>query len=800
MRLPLSWIKEFVDVDLPAQEIAKVLTMAGLEVDSIEFVKPSFEKVVVGKVIEVSKHPEADKLVIAKVTDGTETYQVVCGAPNCQVGMKTALALIGAVLQEADGQSFKVKKSKIRGVESFGMLCSGKELRISDDEDGIIHFSSDVVEGNDVGALYADTIFEISLTPNLGHCASVLGVARELSAVLRKPLRYDPISVVEDSTIPIDKSIQVKVSDPTGCPRYAGRIVRNVKIGPSPEWLQRRLEKCGLRPINNVVDVTNYVLMEIGQPLHAFDYEKIVGQLIEVRRAQEGESFTTLDGKERNLIAEDLVICDGERPVALAGIMGGQNSEVDDATSFVFIESAFFNPSVIRRTSKRLGLQTDSSKRFERGCDPNMVTEAVDRAAALMQMVAHGTVASGTLDVKQTNFPQKQVECRLRRIETLLGIHLGVSEIEDIFHRLGFSSHWNGRDTFSVRVPTFRHDINSEVDLIEEVARVYGYQNIPQNPPRFHPSNIPHAPIYVFEQEARGRLMGLGLQEVITCDLIGPTLIDIVQDNSLPAEMVVHVVNPTSIEQSILRTTLLPGMLQTIKHNYDHQLSDVSIFEVGRIHYKKDDAYKEQSVAGIVLMGSSRPHHWDRKPQDWDFFDLKGMVESFLKLLNVNDVTFKSNTLNSLHPGRQAAIFVKDLEIGSMGEVHPEVMKRLDVPKRVYFAEINLHDLYKVQQKGQKAKDIPIYPGSERDWTITLKESLPISTVFDAIASTKSALLERVTLVDLYRSEKIGHGVKNATFRFVYRDPAKTISQTVVDGEHARILDGVRVQQGIGNW
>lgn len=800
MKVPLSWIQEFVPVNLPPQEIAKMLTLAGLEVDAIIPVQPSFEKVVVGRVLEVKKHPEADKLVLAKVSDGTETYDVVCGAPNCKEGMKTALALIGAVLHEEDGQSFKVKKSKIRGAESFGMLCSGKELGISDEEDGILEFDAHIPEGADVAEMYTDTILEISLTPNLGHCASILGVARELSAALNIPLNYQPVSVVEDGPHSIAHEIQVKVSHSAGCPRYSGRLVRDVKIGPSPSWLKQRLEKSGLRPINNVVDVTNYVLLELGQPLHAFDFDRLEGKAIDVRLATANESFVTLDGKERVLAAEDLVICDGARPVALAGVMGGQNSEVTEATTSIFIEAAYFTPSVIRRTSKRLGLQTDSSRRFERGCDPNIVLQAADRAAALIQLIAGGKVSSDFIDIKSGAFPEKVVECRLKRIEELLGIHLGVSEIEDIFKRLGFRSHWNGRDVYTVHVPTYRHDVNYEVDLIEEVARLYGYDNIPRKSPVCHPSSIPHAPIFVFEREVRRRLMERGLQEIITCDLIGPTLMNIVQDNSLPEDMQVRVLNPTSIEQSVLRTSLLPGMLQSVKLNYDHQIHDLSLFEVGRIHFRKETHFKEQSVAGIILSGKDRPHHWDRKPQEWDFYDLKGIVETFLSLLNIPAATFRPNALNTLHPGRQAAIFVGDLEVGSMGEVHPDVMTRLDVPKKVYFAEINLHDLFKVRLDTQQMKEIPIYPGSERDWTVTLKETLPIETVFDAIHKVRSPLLEQVTLLDIYRSEKLGKELKNVTFRFVYRDLAKTISQTAVDGEHARILDGVRLQQGIGNW
>lgn len=790
MKISLSWLKQYIEVKLSPPQIAKILTMAGLEVDSIQQAVIGFDKVVVGKVVSVEKHPNADKLCVATVSDGGQSYQVVCGAPNCRPGIKTALALVGATLTEKDGKKCKVKQSKLRGVESFGMLCSSSELGLSEDHDGIVEFAEHIKEGTDVAEMYADAIFEISLTPNLGHCSSVIGVARELSAATGEKLRFPETNVNEDLEN-IASDTKVSILDPERCPRYACRLIKDVRVGPSPEWLQKQLIASGLRPINNIVDVTNFVLLEMGHPLHAFDFDKLEGKEIIVRTAKAGESFTTLDGKERVLTATDLLICDRTKAVAIAGVMGGQNSEVSETTQNVLLEAAYFLPSAIRKTSKRLGLSTDASKRFERGCDPNALPFVLDRAAALIQQTAGGKVCSGIIDAAHAQFPDKHIKCRLSRVNSLLGILLSVSEVEAIFHKLGLHTHWDGQDTFSVRVPTYRVDLENEIDLIEEVARLYGYDNFLKTANPYHASPLPHTPIYLFEKEIRSRLIGEGLQEVLTCDLIGPSLMDIVRDTVMPQESLIKVLNPTSLEQSILRTSLLPGLLQIVKYNWDRQNQNIHAFEIGRVHFKENDQYIEQPVMGIVLSGKRNPHHWDIKPSEDDFFDLKGIIEDLLSELKIEQASFRKNSLDIFHPGRQAAIYCGELEIGSLGEVHPAILRRLDVPQPIFFAELSLPDLYKVRQQNQKFQEIPIYPGSERDWTIALAEAIPIADVLAMIRTMPSQFLENVTLKDVYRSEKIGKDVKNVTFHFMYRDRKKTVEQENVDAEHARLTDEV---------
>jgi phenylalanyl-tRNA synthetase beta chain len=790
MKIPLSWLKEYIDCHLPPAQIAKMLTMNGLEVDGIETVALGFQKVIVVKVIDVQKHPTANKLSIATVTDGVNSYQVVCGAPNCRPGIKTAFAMVGATLVNDQGTPYTIKSAKIRGVDSFGMLCTGKELGLSESHEVILEFADQLTEGADVAEMFADTVFDISLTPNLAHCASVMGVARELSAAMSSPVRYPEITV-EEIKEDVSSAARVQVRDSTNCPRYVCRVIKDVKVAPSPVWLEKRLSACGIRSVNNIVDITNYVLMEMGHPLHAFDLDLLDGKEIRVRSALEGERFVTLDGKEQIMKAQDLLICDKEKPVAIAGVMGGLNSEVSDNTHNILIESAYFLPTSIRKTSKQLHLQTEASKRFERGCDPNILVQAVDRAAMLIQQIAGGGVYAGVIDVAERTFPEKHITCRLSRINHVLGTHLSVSEVESVFNRLQLPHIWNGRDTFTVRAPTYRVDLQSEIDLIEDIARIYGYDNIGMSNSRFHGSTLPHAPIFLFEREVRSQLVAEGLQEFLTSDLIGPTLMEIVRDDEMPEESVIRVLNPTSIEQSILRTSLLPGLLQVVKYNWDHQNHHVSGFEIGRIHFKEGDQYKEQTVAGIVLSGKSRPHHWDQKPHDFDFFDLKGVVENVLQELRINDLSFQVNRLDTFHPGRRASVYVGSFEIGSLGEVHPTILRRLDVPQRIFFAELNLHDLFKVQEKSYKMEDIPIYPGSERDWTITLREEIPIADVFDMIDSTASPLLEKTSLLDVYRSEKLGQGLKNVTFRFMYRDTNKTVAQESVEAEHRRLTNEV---------
>jgi phenylalanyl-tRNA synthetase beta chain len=782
MKVPLSWLKEFIDLEASPHQIAQTLTTLGLEVEGVELNRPSFENVVIGKVTSTQKHPGADRLTVAQVTDGKQTFQVVCGAPNCREGLKVPFAKVGA---EIHGQ--KVKEAKLRGVESFGMLCSAKDLGLGENHDGLLEFQDHLSVGADVADLYADTVFDVSLTPNLGHAASVLGVARELAASLSLP-HIIPSSNIEEGKEATGSLIQVSILEKSACPRYTCRVIRGVKAGPSPDWMQERLKACGIRPINVIVDITNYVQHELGHPLHAFDLNKLSAKQINVRMAKENETIVTLDGKKRELNRSDLVIADKEKAVAIAGVMGGENSQVCDTTEEIVLEAAYFDPRVIRKTAKRLAIQTESSRRFERGADPNGVVDALNRATALIRLFAGGEVAGGIIDIKEKPFVEKVISCRLSRIVKVLGVVLSVDEVEEIFKRLHMPIEWDGQDTFKITIPTYRVDVTAEIDLIEEVARIWGYDRFPKLGSNFSTSTLPDSPIYLFENKVRAQALSLGLQELLTCDLIGPSLLDVVGGDLMPEENQAKVLNPTSIEQSVLRTSLLPGFLQVVKTNCDQQNPDIHGFEVGRIHFKLEEKYFEHSMLALILSGNNRMHHWGEKPRKVDFFDLKGIVENLLKELGAKEIIFKKSTFFHFHPGRQASVFVLGKQVGKLGEVHPSIQKRLDVTEKILFAEIDLHELFELVEKEILMAPLALYPASDRDWTVTLQPNIEGGGLLEKIRSIPSPLLESVSLWDVYESQKLGKGVKNVTYRFVYRDKKGTVSQEAVEKEHAKLI------------
>ncbi len=790
MKLPLSWIQELIPNTLSPEEISDRLTMAGLEVEEVKAQELPFTGVVVGKVIECGPHPEAEKLKLTKVTDGNDEFQVICGASNCRKGITIAFARPGARLTDAEGKVSKIKKTKLRGVDSYGMICSERELGLSDEHEGILEMEEGLTLGQDLHELFGDVLFDIALTPNLNHCASAIGVVRELSALTGSSWNRPKYSVTE-GTESIDGLTSVTVDAAEACPRYACRLIQGVKIGPSPQWLVKRLEGCGVRSVNNVVDATNLVLMESGHPLHGFDYDRLAENRITVRFADQGETFQTLDDETRTLTKEDLLICDGEKAVALAGIMGGLNSEISDGTTNVLLESAYFQPTTIRRTSKRLGLSTEASKRFERGADPQQVLPSLDRATALIQDLAGGTIAKGVIDQKTSDFPKRTIHCRHARVNKILGTQLAIGEMEQIFHSLEFGTKWDGKEAWKVTVPTYRGDLSIETDLIEEVARIYGYDNIPRERARYTSSPLPHAPIYLFEKEVRQRLNAEGLQEFLTCDLIGPSQLALLSEQAFPRDRVISVQNPTSLEQSILRPSLLPGILQVIKHNADQRMFDICGFEVGRIHFKNDEGFKEQTMASVVMTGQKLPISWSTNEEEVDFFDLKGRITNLIEGLGIQDANYAPSALQSLHPGRQAAITIGDLTVGAMGEVHPATLRKMGIGRRVYFAELNLHDLFSLCKNGVKMSPLPQFPGSERDWTLTVKEELPVGEVLSKLRSLSSKLLKQTTLTSVYRSEKLGTDRKNITFRLVYRHDKKTLPQSAVDGEHARIIENI---------
>lgn len=786
MRISLKWLKEWIDLDRSPEEIADLLTLAGLEVEGIEKKKFPFSGVVFGKVLEAKQHPDADKLRVATVSDGVETFQIVCAAPNCVDNLLTAFAKIGAKLTDDKGKEFQIKKSKLRGIESFGMLCTTDELGLSlERQTGIAEFSDESLVGKPLEDFFGDTFLEVSLTPNLGHCMSMLGIARELSALTQTPLQLPSFAI---STAPSSRHISVEVKDQSASPRYVARLVENVKVGESPEWLVEKLESVGVKPKNAVVDITNYIMFELGQPMHAFDADKIAEDTIVVKRANKALSLKTLDGEERNVPEQTLLICDAKKPLAVAGVMGGEESAVTDETTNVLFEAAFFDPSTVRSSSKQMNLRTDSSARFEKGTDPEMAIKAIDRAAALLQEICGGTISKQKVDAKTDDFIPRKLSVRAARTNQLLGTKLSLGEVENLLSRLELQVSSDGNDTAHVEVPFYRHDIKEEIDLIEEIARLYGYNTIEPSNPKVTISTIPHSPLYLLEKKIRERLVANGLQEFITCDLLSPKLSKLCLEDEMHEERLISVLKPASIDQSILRTSFLPGHLQVLKLNRNHQQENISAFEIGKIHFKEADRYLERAIVGITLTGKESPYHHDPKPRDVDFLTLKGTLES---LLSDQKLTWTRSELSSLHPNIQASISIEETQIGTVGQVHPNIAAEMGLSAPIFFAELDLETLLKLQKPDVKMEPLPLYPGVTRDLTLTVKKEQPLEEILNEIHKTPAPLLKSVDLLDIYESEELGNQ-KNVTLRFTYRHDKKTLELKSVEKIHEKIVASIK--------
>ncbi len=633
-----------------------------------------------------------------------------------------------------------------------------------------------------------DVIFEIGLTPNLGHCMSVVGIARELSAILQVPLKRKKVVLKEDHE---KAAVQVKIEDREQCVRYACRELLNVSVGPSPDWLVKKLESVGLRSVNNVVDIGNLVMLECGQPLHMFDRDQLQGGKIVVRAGCGDGKMLTLDEVDREIPDGALLICDAKRTLAFAGVMGEASSAVSEKTKNVLIEAAVFTPKAVRKTSKLLNLRTDSSLRFERGIDPLAVCSALDMAAALLHEVAGGSVCKGITEVIASEYAPHIIEMNPDRANRLLGVDLSIHEMCELLGRLEIEILKDSPEEIKVAVPSYRNDLRNEIDLIEEVGRMFGFNNIPRSLPLHTSSTITHAPIFLLEEEVRTKLVAEGLQECLTCDLISPKLAEITVEKALDKEMHIHVLHPASIDQSVLRPSLLPGLLEVIKFNLDRQNASIAAFEVGHIHFKDGDRFFGEPAAGIILTGKRAPYHFEDKPEEVDFFDVKGHVENLFAAMGMEKGTFEPSHLQNFHPGRQAMAKMGDVVVGAFGEIHPKHLREMGISQRVFYAEINLHDLMDLKKDVVQVEEFSSFPGSERDWTITLANKTPIGTVLDEIRELHSPLLEKVFLLDLYKSDKIGKDRKNATFRFQYRDLTKTIAYEDVEKEHAKLTEHI---------
>lgn len=797
MIITYNWLKEYVDFSLTPAELAHTLTMLGLEVERMESIGGDLDAVVVAVVESRQQHPNADKLSVCKINNGSEILDVVCGANNFQAGDKVALAQVGAVLPG----DFKIKRSKIRGEESCGMLCSEKELGLADESAGIMILPQDVTVGAPLFEQLGlkDTVFEVGLTPNRADCLSLIGIAREVAAKLGTTLRLPAVEIVE-STPSISTIASVTIEDPDLCPRYTARYIGGCTIAPSPAWLVQRLTAVGMRSINNVVDITNYVLLEYGHPLHAFDFDLLEGGKIIVRRAADGESFNTLDGQERRLAASDLTIRDGAKGVALAGVMGGGNSEISDSTVNILLESAYFNPYSIRRTSKRLGLHTESSHRFERGTDVGIVTAALDRATSLISALAGGTVAQGIIDVYPATISPNIIPIRLTKVNGVLGTELTLAQIADVFHRLTFVVKEQDSDTLEVTVPSFRVDITREIDLIEEVARLIGYEQIKTTLPQgaVGGERIPRQ--QVLERGLRNFMVAQGFNEVINFSFFHPSspekLLIAGDDHRVNS---IKILNPLVEEQSVMRTTLVPSLLETSARNMNHRQFNQRIFELRRLYLPRDgeELPHEPLWLGAVMTGLRSSESWCQGNELVDFFDVKGVAEELLSNFRVQCCSFVASELEPYyHPGKSCTIYLKKQRLGSFGEIHPDVQANFGLSQPVYYLEICFEVLLKVA-----ADNIPIippsrYPDISRDVALLLAESVSYHDVLMTVRTVGLRDLAEVNIFDLYQGEHVPGGHKSVAIRLRYHSHERTLTDDEVGKMHQRVVDTLITKLG----
>ena len=792
MIVTYNWLKEFVDVDLPAEEVAHLLTMLGLEVERIEKLGEGMDEVVVAVVQEKTQHPNADKLSLCKVNNGKEVLSIVCGAQNFKAGDKVALAQVGAVLPG----DFKIKKSKIRGEESFGMLCSEKELGLAEESAGIMVLSPELPLGTPVQAALGlmDTIFEIGLTPNRADCLSVIGVSREIAAKTAKKLTFPPTTVLATGRNITDIASMV-VEDPDLCPRYTARYISGCTIAPSPKWLVDRLKAVGIRSINNVVDVTNYVLIEYGHPLHAFDFDLLTDGKIIVRKASEGELFRTLDGQQRVLKSTDLTIRDGEKVIALAGIMGGENSEISAHTTNILLESAYFTPAGIRLTSKRLGLHTESSHRFERGTDIHILTKAIDRAASMIAELAGGVVAEGIIDTLDKELQVKKIRVQVERINHLLGTRLTAEEVADIFRRLEFVVGEVEPGTFVVEAPSFRVDLEREIDLIEEVARLYGFDNIPVTMPEARVFSDRPTRHQKLETCVRDLMVAHGFNEVINFSFVDPCCYDkILLHDEDPRRHAIRLLNPLIEEQSIMRTTLLPGLLETAAKNSAFRLLNQRMFELRRVYLPKagKELPDEPLILSCLLTGLRAPERWNQQAVTIDFFDAKGVVENILDHLNISGVKYLTSDLEPYyHPGKACTLLIADEVIGALGELHPTVQANYGFDRPLFYIELNFEKLVAKAREDISVSAPPKYPDSFRDIAMIVDEEIPAADIVTTINGLRISEIENAEIFDVYKGGNIPAGKISVAVRIKYRSLLRTLTDDEVSRMHARVVENL---------
>lgn len=768
-----------MDVDLPVDQLAARLTMSGVTVDRMEPMGPDFQgKVVVGKVLTVNPHPKADRLTLCQVEVGPgDVRRVVCGAPNVREGMLTAIALPGAQLPGG----LEIKEAVIRGEASAGMLCSSRELGIDDAHEGIIELPETCVPGTSIEeVLHLDDVaIEIDIYANRPDLLSVIGVAREVAAMLGKEVKL-PEPVFQESAEAIEQCTSVEVQAPDLCPRYCARLVRNVKIGPSPLWMQQYLRAAGMRPINNIVDITNFVMLETGQPLHAFDYDRLAEQRLVVRRAAPGEEMVTLDDVTRKLTEEDLVIADAKAPACIAGLMGGAHVEVTEETRNILLESANFKGASIRRTGRRLGLHSEAAARFEKGLPPEGTVYALERACQLMQELAGATVVAGMIDVNNVEEQPKTIHVRPAVVNKVLGTAIAAEEMVNMLQRLEFGVEYDGEHLI-VQVPSHRRDLGIEADIIEEVARLYGYDQIATTLPVTETVFAGQTQILVKQDQLREILTGCGLYEVLTYSFISPgdlaKLGDDLQVFGRDLHNVLTIANPLSEDQSVMRTSLVPGLLNTAQRNFARQAENVYLYELGRVFWPvASGKLPVEREMGAVLLSGLRPGTtWGQVPSEVDFFDLKGIMELILERLGAKGITFGPSQCPFLHPGRRSAILAGDECIGHFGQVHPQCAAEFDLERPVYVAEFDLEALIAHCDDTISYVGIARYPFVKRDLAFLVPNDLAADQVVQVIKEVGGSLVKEVQLFDVYTGKQIPAGYRSLAYGVTYQAEDRTL-------------------------
>ncbi|SDN28180.1 phenylalanyl-tRNA synthetase beta subunit [Paenibacillus sp. yr247] len=810
MKVSYQWLSEYVDVSgFTAEELAEKLTRSGIEVDIVEDRNKGVTNVVVGFVKSREKHPDADKLSVCLIDAGQgEDLQIVCGAKNIDAGQKVPVAMIGAVLPGG----LQIKRAKLRGVESQGMICSAKELGLNDKllpkeiQEGILVLPEETEIGSSVLDVLAinDKVLELDLTPNRSDCLSMLGAAYEIAAILGRSVKLPnaeaALEAAGTASVKASDRISVKITATEQCAHYAARLIEGVRVGTSPLWIQNRLMAAGIRPINNIVDITNFVMLEYGQPLHAFDAEQLNNGHIDVRLAQAGEKLVTLDDVERTLEPHMLLVTDGTKPVAIAGVMGGANSEVTEGTTRILLESAKFSGSSVRRTSRQLGLRSEASLRFEKEVNPEAVLPALNRAAALIAQYAAGQVADGIVEAVAGSHKPVNIELAADRVNNYLGTELSLTEMGQILERLHFTFEQAGEGKLLVHVPSRRGDITRDVDLIEEVARLFGYDNIPTT----LMSGVTTPGSLSKEQSirriARNLLTQSGLHEVITYTFMHPD-----QTASLPglypAAKPISLAMPMSEDRSQLRTSLLPHLLDVVSYNRNRTMDDVAIFEIGKAFVTDESTLttlpQEKLLMSIVMTGNRRQAHWAQKSEAVDFYDIKGIFDRLVSYLGVKGLTYQSASPDGFHPGRTAELLLNTAEgqqvIGRIGQLHPTVQQQRDLDD-TYVLEVELSPILDAASDAIIYKLLPRYPSIGRDLAVVVKASVPVGLMEQSITEVAGDLLESIQVFDIYTGERLGANRKSVAIALVYRHTERTLLDEEVTELHAKVVQTLEQQ------